>query len=120
MYNSKFTIFFQRFSAALNRFDIKLAATSATQAYVRTALRHTSDDRYADKTPAQIVVAETNAMKSTNHGSAVCSVLTAYRLLDVIYALENPDGLVKAPRHRPLKVNSASSQVSPLFCVRRL
>lgn len=111
----------QRFSVALNKFDSKLAATSMTQAYVRSALRDISDDRYSQMTTAQIVAAERKDMKSTDHASAVCSVVTAYRLLDVIYALEKPDGLVKVPpQHEPLEVNFSSYKVSLIVLVRIL
>lgn len=104
----------QRFSACLNKFDIKLATTSPTLAYVRTALRDVSCDRYINKTTRQIVTAETgDLMKSPNHASAVCSVLTAYRLLDIIYALDNPDDRMQAPHHEPLEVDFSSYKVSP-------
>jgi hypothetical protein len=110
---------FQRFSVALNKFDMKLATTSAIQAYVRAALRDTTiDDRYSDKTAAQIVVAESKDLKSSGHASDVCSLLTAYRLLDVIYALENPDSAIKAPDHQRLKMDFAAFNVSSLCRVR--
>jgi len=111
---------FQRFSAALDKFDMNLATTSPIHAYVRTAMRDTtSDDRYSHKTTAQIVSAESKDLKSSGHASDVCSLLTAYRLLDIIYALEHPDNAIKAPHHRRLKMDFGSFNVSALCCVRR-
>jgi hypothetical protein len=109
---------FQRFSAALEAFDIKLASTSPTHAFVKTGLRDRSSDRFSDHSPAQIVSAETKSLKSSGHASEVCSVLTAYRLLDVMYALEHPDDAIKAPEHHRLRVNFASFKVTISFRLR--
>ena len=102
---------FQRFSAALEAFDIKLATTSPTHAFIKTGLRDRSSDRFSEYSPTEIASAETKSLKSTGHASEVCSVLTAYRLLDVMYALEHPDDAIKAPEHHRLRVNFASFKV---------
>ena len=106
-------LLFQRFATSLHKFDVKLARTSPTLAYLRTALRDHSCDRYIDKTKVQIVTAESKDLKSPNHASEVCSVLAAYRLVDVIHALEKPDDWVKAPHHERLEVDMSGYKVSP-------
>jgi hypothetical protein len=108
----------QRFSAALEAFDIELAKTPLTHAYIKSGLRDTSNDRFKDYSPAEIVSAESKNLKSAGRASEVCSVLTAYRLLDVMYALEHPDNGVKAPQHQRLQANFASFKVTMFFFFR--
>ena len=98
---------------ALNKFDMNLASTSPMLApYVCMALRDTTCDRLSNLTDVDIVSLERKDLKSVSHASDVCSVFAAYRLLDIIYALENPDGPVRAPDHHCLKVNLGSFKVS--------
>jgi hypothetical protein len=106
---------FQRFSAALEAFDIKLTTTSPTHAFVKTGLRHRSSDRFSEHSPAEIVSAETRSVKSSGHASEVCSLLTAYCLLDIMYALEHPGDAIKAPEYHRLRVNFASFKVTISF-----
>jgi hypothetical protein len=102
----------QRFSAALEAFDIALATASPTHAFVKTGLRDRSCDRFSDTSPTQIASAEKLSMKSGSRTSEICSVLTAYRLLDIMYALEHPDNAIKAPQHQRLQVNFSSFKVT--------
>jgi len=106
---------FQRFAAALEAFDIKLATTSPTHAFIKTGLRDRSSDHFSDISTAEIVSAEGQSLKSSNRASQVCSALTAYRLLDVMYKLEHPDDAIEAPQHHRLKVNYASFKVTISF-----
>ena len=109
---------FQHFSAALEAFDIKLTTTSPMHAFVKTGLQDRSSDCFSDHSPAEIVSAETLSLKSSGHASKVCSLLTAYCLLDVMYALEHPGDAIKAPEHHHLQVNFASFKVTiSFFCL---
>jgi len=69
-------------------FDSRLANTSPTHAYLRTAMWDIACDRFMNSSFEQIVSAESIDFRSTGHASEVCSLLTAYRVLDIIYALE--------------------------------
>ena len=100
---------------ALDAFDIKLGGMTATNAFVKTGLRDRSSDRFSDHSPTQIVLAETKSLKSAGHASEICIVLTAYRLLNIMYALEHPDDAMKAPQHQRLRVNFASFKVATPF-----
>jgi hypothetical protein len=91
-------------------FDSKLANTSPTHAYLRTAMRDIACDRFLDSSFDHIVSTESIDLRSTGHASEVCSLLTAYRVLDIIYALEHPDAL-KAPVHQRLHVDFSSFKV---------
>jgi hypothetical protein len=100
----------QRFSAALEAFDIALATASLT--HVKTGLRDRSCDRFSDTSPTQIASAEKLSMKSGSRTSEICSVLTAHHLLDIMYALEHPDNAIKAPQHQHLQVNFSSFKIT--------
>ena len=102
----------QRFSAALEAFDSVLAAASPTHAFVKTGLRDTSCDCFSNTSPTKIASAEKLTMKSGSRTSEICSVLTAYRLLDIMYALEHLDDAIKAPQHQHLPVNFSSFKVT--------
>ena len=106
---------FQHFSAALEAFDIKLATTSPMHAFIKTGLQDRSSDCFSEYSPTEIVSAKTKSLKSTGHASKVCSVLTAYHLLDVMYASEHPDDAIKVPKHHCLQVNFASFKVINSF-----
>lgn len=99
----------------MDEFDIKLGGITATNAFVKTGLRDRSSDIFSDHSPSQIVSAETKSLKSAGRASEICSVLTAYRLLDIMYALEHPDDAMKAPQHQRLRVNFASFRVATPF-----
>jgi len=73
-------------------------------------MRDIACDRFMNSSFDEIVSAETIDLRSTGHASDICSLLTAYRVLDVIYALEHPDAL-KAPVHQRLRVNFSSFKV---------
>jgi predicted double-glycine peptidase len=75
-------------------------------------MRDTACDRYANNTNAQIIFAEAQDLKSTNHALEVCSLLTAYRLFDVISNLDHPDHELTAPSHQRLHVGSKTFKVS--------
>jgi len=111
MYTVKL-ISIQRFSAALEAFDIKLATISATHAFVKTGLRERSSDHFLEHSTAEIVSAESRSLKSSGRASEVCSLLTAYRLIDVMYALEHPDDAIKAPQYQRLSTNFAAFKVA--------
>jgi len=98
----------------MQKFDSRLAITSPSNAYLRTAMRDIACDRYKNSTFDEIVSAESIDLKSTGHASDVCSLLTAYKLLDILYALEHPDAL-KAPVHQRLRVDFSSLKVLFLF-----
>ncbi|KIM35727.1 hypothetical protein M413DRAFT_32284 [Hebeloma cylindrosporum] len=92
------------FAIVLDKFDRTLASTSPTHAYLRTAMRDKACDRLSGKTVEEIVAFETRD-QSAGHASAVCSVFTAYRIFDIIYLLEKPNGALQAPVHQRLEVN---------------
>jgi zona occludens toxin (predicted ATPase) len=91
---------------------------SASHAFVKTGLRDRSCDRFSDTSPAEIPAAETRSLKSSARTSEICSVLTAYRLLDVMYSLEHPDDPITAPQHQRLPVNFSSYRVTIFFLLR--
>ncbi|KIM38064.1 hypothetical protein M413DRAFT_13028 [Hebeloma cylindrosporum] len=97
-----------RFAEALDQFDINLATMSHTHAFVKTALRDIHCDRFAGKTSAEIIPAESQTLRSTGHASDISSMLTGYRLVDIMYELEHPDNAPKAPQHQRLHVNFSS------------
>ena len=97
----------------MQAFDTTLALTSPTIAYVRTALRDSACDRYVDKTVEEIASVESREFRSVNHASQVCSLLTAYRLIDVIYGMEHPEDALCAPSHQRLQVDFKNFKVAP-------
>ena len=108
---------FQSFSSALQDFDTKIAAMSHTSSFLRTALRDVGCDRYSDKTQAEIVSSEWMALqRSVGHASEVCSLLTACRVMDIIYMLDSPENdALSAPIHERLQVDFSSFRVSHPF-----
>ena len=84
-------------------------------AYIKTALRDRSCDRFTASSIKDIVSNEKSSLKSSARASEMCSTLTAYRLLDIMYALEHPDDGIKAPQHRRLPVDFSSSKVTNFY-----
>jgi len=91
-------------------FNLQLANTSPTHAYLHTAMQDIACDRFMNSSFEQIVSAKSSNFRSTGHASEVCSLLTAYRVLNIIYALEHPNAL-KAPIHQHLHVDFSSFKV---------
>ena len=106
----------------LQKFDAKLATTSPTHAYLRTALRDIACDWWSKKTHAQIVSAETQDLKSVGHASEVCSLLMACWILNIIYTLEHPNAgdRLKAPITNVSTLISPPSRSVSVFCVQFL
>ena len=75
-------------------------------------MRDVQCDRYSKMAEAQIIVAEERDLqKSVKHASEVCSVVAAFRLMDVIYKLDYPGSALSAPSHARLPVNFANFKV---------
>ncbi|KIM48496.1 hypothetical protein M413DRAFT_22979 [Hebeloma cylindrosporum] len=70
-----------------------------------SALRDVQCDYYAGKTSTKISSAEPKSVGTIGHASEVCSLFTAYRLMDIMYSLECSNISLTAPQHKRLPGN---------------
>jgi len=76
-------------------------------------------DRYTNNTDAEIMSAEMKAHhRSPDRASDICSLLTAYRLMDIMYKLDHPGDATSGPTHEHLQVDFSTIKVEsyPFLC----
>jgi hypothetical protein len=90
---------------ALDSYDAFLKSQDANHFPLKTILRESQADGMDGLSNAQIVQQEAKLLKSKERTSLFCSLLSAYRLLDVVALLEPGGASLQVPVHHKIAMD---------------
>lgn len=102
----------QSLAISLDSYDAFLKAQDTTHCPLKTTLRDIHADAMDGLSDAKIAQQETRLLKSKERASLFCSLLCAYRLVDVISLLGPCGTSLQVPLHRKIAMDFTKYEVS--------
>lgn len=100
---------------SLDGYEAFLGGLTLHTSPLRAIMREVDVDMMAGMTTNAISVRESNMLKTREKASVFCSLLSAYKLLDVIAMLEDAGNSVRPPSQTKMRVDFSKYSVGVLI-----